>query len=108
MNTIDLCGDDTSESEVVEVDSSPHNRPAKRQKQEPSLTHVSDTAPAPNSTSNVSDTTNASTVATDPAAAEAESPTLSPEQVCARMRTACARRMHRFEGAAPCSKEWKT
>lgn len=82
MDVVDLCGDDLSDTSCA-------SRPAKRQKHEPSLTHVSNTIDDRDGASHVSETLReAPEAASPPAAAEAQSPTLSPEQVRAAL-SAC-------------------
>lgn len=82
MDVVDLCGDDVSDNSC-DLHHGSVERPAKRQKHQPSFTHVSDTVDVCDSVSHVSNTVQDATEAVKPAAdaAEAESPTLSPEQV---------------------------
>ena len=81
MDVVDLCGDDVTVSDLRDISA---ERPAKRQKHQPSVTHVSDTVGVRDSVSHVSNTVHDAAEAAKPAVdagAEAESPTLSPEQV---------------------------
>lgn len=93
VDVVDLCGDD-----VDDLTHSPAERPAKRQKHQPSLTHVSNTADSRESATHVSDTVHNPLQAASPAAAEdaeAQSPTLSAEQV--RSAVICSRSHYQDE-----------